>query len=257
MKRAGMHFPPLRGLAPLLAGLATWQFLSSGPAPNFPPPAAWWRTVAQLASNGQLAPAVMETLWTFALGLALAASFGFVAGLAIGTVRAVRRWSALLLEYFRALPPPVIVPVAVLMLGYAPSMKVFVIVFASVWPVLLNVVSSVSRVGGGLVDMGRSLRLTRGEVLFKLLIPAVVPGLLLGIRVATPLAMVITLLIEMLTAMPGLGGLLIAGQRNFNSAQVFGMLVVVGLLGLAVNLLVNVAEAIVLRRWPPRGLAPE
>lgn len=257
MKRAGMHFPPLIGLAPLVAGLAAWQALSSGPAPNFPPPSTWWRAVALLASNGQLAPAVIETLWTFALGLAVAALLGFVAGLAIGAVPAVRRWSALLLEYFRALPPPVIVPVAVLMLGYAASMKVSVIVFASIWPILLNVVSAVSRVEGGLVDVGRSLRLTRGEVLYKLLIPAVVPGLLLGIRVATPLAIVIALLIEMLTALPGLGGLLIAGQRNFNSAQVFGMLAVVGLLGLAVNLLVNLIEAAVLRRWPPRGLAHE
>lgn len=257
MKRAGMHFPPLRGLAPLVVGLAGWQALSSGPAPNFPPPSTWWTAVAQLASNGQLAPAVMETLWTFALGLALAALFGFAAGLAIGAVPALRRWSALLLEYFRALPPPVIVPVAVLILGYAASMKVSVIVFASIWPILLNVVSGVSRVEGGLVDVGRSLRLTRAEVLCKLLIPAVVPGLLLGIRVATPLAIVIALLIEMLTALPGLGGLLIAGQRNFNSAQVFGMLAVVGLLGLAVNLLVNVVEGVVLRRWPPRGLAHE
>jgi len=257
MKRGAMHLPPLRGLAPLLVGLAAWQILSSGPAPSFPPPSTWWRAVAQIAANGQLVPAIMETLWTFALGLALAAAFGFVAGLAIGAVPPLRRWSALLLEYFRALPPPVIVPVAVLMLGYVPSMKVSVIVFASVWPILLNVVSSVSRVGGGLIDVGRSMRLTRAEVLFKLLIPAVVPGLLLGVRVATPLAIVITLLIEMLTAMPGLGGLLIAGQRNFNSAQVFGMLVLVGLLGLTVNLLVNVAEAVVLRRWPPRGLAQD
>lgn len=257
MKRAYMHFPPLIGLAPLVVGLAAWQALSSGQTPNFPPPSAWWRAVAQLASKGELVPAVMETLWTFALGLTLAAVFGFVAGLAIGSVPAVRRWSALLLEYFRALPPPVIVPVAVLMLGYAASMKIGVIVFASIWPILLNVVSDVSRVEGRLVDAGRSLRLTRGEVLFKLLIPAVVPGLLLGIRVATPLAIVIALLIEMLTAMPGLGGLLITGQRNFNSPQVFGMLALVGLLGLAVNLLVNVVEAAVLRRWPPRGIEQE
>jgi ABC-type nitrate/sulfonate/bicarbonate transport system permease component len=208
-----------------------------------------------LAANGQLGPAIVETLWTFSLSLALAALLGFAAGLAIGSVPVLRRWSALLLEFFRALPPPVIVPVAVLLLGYAASMKISVIVLASVWPILLNVVSAVTRVEGGLVDVGRSLRLTRAEILTKLLIPAVVPGVLTGIRVATPLAIVIALLIEMLTAMPGLGGLLVAAQRNFNPAQVFGMLAVVGMLGLMVNLLVNAVEGVIMRRWPPRGVA--
>jgi ABC-type nitrate/sulfonate/bicarbonate transport system permease component len=131
-------------------------------------------------------------------------------------------------------------------------MKITVMVIASIWPILLNVVSAINQLGNGLFEMGKTLHLNRVDILRKLLIPAILPGFLIGIRVAAPLAVIITLLIEMLTAMPGLGGLMIAGQRNFNASQVFGILIVVGIVGLAVNQLSLFLEKILLAYKPPK-----
>jgi ABC-type nitrate/sulfonate/bicarbonate transport system permease component len=81
----------------------------------------------------------------------------------------------------------------------------------------------------------------------------VTPAILLGVRVALPLAVVVTLLVEMLTSIDGIGALMISAQRNFQSSEVYGLLVLVGLVGLFLNLLFAALEAMLLRRWPPRA----
>ena len=85
--------------------------------------------------------------------------------------------------------------------------------------------------------------------------PSIVPALMLGIRVAIPLAIVVTLLVEMLTSLPGMGALMIRSQRNFQSSEGYALLVLVGLFGLVINNAFLVIEGIVLRRWPPRTMS--
>jgi sulfonate transport system permease protein len=131
-------------------------------------------------------------------------------------------------------------------------MKIVVIVFATIWPILLNVVSSIDNMHSGLVDMGKALHLTQKQLIFKVVIPSVIPNAIIGIRVTIPLAIVITLLTEMLTGSNGLGGIMIAGQRNYNSSQVYGVLVIVGILGLFINLASNYLEKYFTKSWPPK-----
>jgi NitT/TauT family transport system permease protein len=87
----------------------------------------------------------------------------------------------------------------------------------------------------------------------RIILPAIVPSLLLGIRVAIPLAIVVTLLVEMLTSLPGIGAIMIRSQRNFQSSEVYVLLVMVGLFGFLVNDLFAVVEGVIMRRWPPRS----
>ena len=174
-------------------------------------------------------------------------------GLAIGTSPRLQQWSALLLEYCRAIPPPVLIPVIVLLLGYSYLMKVVVIGIAGLWPVLLNSISGVSQIRPLTFDVAQSLRLSRLETMTKIVIPATIPSLLLGIRVALPHVIIITLVVEMFTGAVGLGGLMIGAQRAFNASDVFGLLVLVGFLGFALTVLFSSAERIALSRWSPRA----
>jgi ABC-type nitrate/sulfonate/bicarbonate transport system permease component len=252
MRRIAGLLPPFRGLLPLVIGLVGWQLIQSGPSPNFPPPSRWWTVVVQLAHNGTLGTAVVDTLTTFFVGLALACFVGFFLGLAIGTIAVVRRWSGMLLEYLRALPPTVMIPIFVLILGYSTQMKVLVVALTSSWPILLNTIAGVDSIRGLLLDVARALRMPWHVTMWKIVIPAVIPAFLVGVRVAVALSIVLTLLVEMFTGLPGIGQLMIAGQRNFNSAQVFGLLAVVGVIAYAISLAFTILEGIVLRRWPPR-----
>jgi NitT/TauT family transport system permease protein len=95
--------------------------------------------------------------------------------------------------------------------------------------------------------------LSTTERIRRIILPAVVPALLIGIRIAIPLAIVITLLVEMLTSLPGVGAIMIRSQRNFQSSEVYALLVLVGLFGFVVNDLFAVIEGVIMRRWPPRG----
>jgi ABC-type nitrate/sulfonate/bicarbonate transport system permease component len=207
-----------------------------------------------LWDSGQLLPAFAATMATLAEGLALAVATGAPLGMAIGASRWVGRALGPLLEFMRAIPPPVTVPIATLLLGYDVTMKLTVVALSAIWPIVLNAASAAARVEPLLFDVARTFRLSRARRIRQIMVPSTIPSVLLGIRVAIPLAIVVTLLVEMLTSLPGIGALMIQSQRNFQSAQVYALLVMVGLLGFVVNGLFTVIEAIALRRWPRRGM---
>jgi len=242
----------LLGLLPLAALLGLWQLLGNPASPYFPPPSTWWHAVHNLNTAGTLAPAVSATVQTFLLGLALSILVGAAVGLAIGASQRVHRATGPLLEFCRAMPPPAIVPVALLLIGLGRSMEVSVIVFAGMWPIVLNTAAAVRSLHPLLLESARSLQLSPAARLRKVLLPALLPGLLLGVRVAAPVCVLVTLLVELLTGAPGVGSLLLAAQRNFVTAQAFGLLVVVGILGFLVNAGVGFLERRALAAWPPR-----
>lgn len=244
--------PPLRGLLPLILLLAAWQWLGPERSPYFPPPSSWWTSLGVLARSGRLLPALGSTVLTFALGLAIAGALGGVVGILIGRSSVARRALGPTLEFCRGLPPPVIVPILVLLLGYAQSLKLFVVVWVAVWPILLNTASATGRLDPLLVDVARTFRLDRAATLCKVVAPAIVPSFLLGVRVALPLAIIVTLLVEMMTSLPGIGSLIVTSQRQYHSAEVYGLLVLVGLMGFALNTIFVVIEDALLSRWPPR-----
>ena len=244
--------PPLRGLLPLLLLLVLWQLLQSGPSPYFPAPSQWWTAAQRLFDRDHLLAAFDATTRTFLAGLVLAILVGTFLGLLIGVSALAARALGPLLEFMRAIPPPATVPVAALLIGYNESMKLTVVTLSALWPILLNTTSAVRQIDPLLIDVARSFRLTSWERIRRIVAPSVVPSLLIGIRVALPLALVVALLVEMLTSLPGIGALMIRSQRNFQSSEVYALLVLVGLFGFVVNDVFAVIESIVLRRWPPR-----
>jgi len=244
--------PSARGLLPLVVLLGVWQLLQTGDSPYFPAPSEWWNGLTLLAKSGRLYPALSATTITLLLGLALAVLIGAGTGLLIGVFPGLSRAFGPLLEFLRAIPPPAVVPVAILFMGYDERMKLTVVVLAAIWPVLLNTSSAAERVHPLLLDVARSFRLSAFDRMRLIILPSVVPAILLGIRVALPVAIVVTLLVEILTSIEGIGALMIGAQRNFQSSQVYGLLVLIGLFGLLLNNVFAIFEAILLRRWPPK-----
>ncbi len=243
--------PPLRGLLPLILLLVAWQLVQSGPSPYFPAPSQWWTAANALFAREHLVAAFGATTWTFLQGLALAIVIGSALGILVGVSKLAERALAPLFEFMRAIPPPVTVPIASLLIGYNESMKLTVVVLAGLWPILLNTTSAVREIDPLLLDVARAFRLTPMERMRRIIVPSVIPSLLTGIRVAIPLAIVVTLLVEMLTSLPGIGTLMIRSQRNFQSSEVYALLVLIGLFGFVVNDLFSIVEGVIMRRWPP------
>jgi ABC-type nitrate/sulfonate/bicarbonate transport system permease component len=239
----------LQGLLPLIALLSLWQVLGDPRSPYFPPPSQWAAALVDRASAGDLLPAVLMTFQSVAVALVLATALGAGIGGLIGASPLLASCLGPTLEFLRTLPPPTIVPVATLIIGVNDTMKLSVITFAALWPVLLNTASGVRSLHPTLIDASRSLQLGAVARTTKIFLPALLPSILTGMRVATPLAIIVSLVAEMLTLMPGLGALLLMAQRNFNAAEVFGLLAVVGSFGFVLN-----AALAALESW---ALAPQ
>ena len=147
-----------------------------------------------------------------------------------------------------------IVPVAVLLLGYAESLKLLVVVWVVIWPILMNTASAASLLDELLIDVARTFRLDRMTTLGKIILPAVVPDFLLGLRVAMPLGDH--------HHIAGGNAHQPAGRRQpdrhrpapISLRRSYGLLIVVGLMGFLLNSLFAVIEQLILRRWPPRML---
>jgi ABC-type nitrate/sulfonate/bicarbonate transport system permease component len=239
---------PVRGLLPLVLALVLWQVLGDPNSPYFPPPSDWYTSTVPLLTNGELAPALGWTTLTFLIGLALATMIGGSIGVLVGSSRLADRALGPTLEFFRILPAASLVPVAALILGYTMTMKLAVVVLPATWPILLACRSARRSLSSVLMDVPRTLGLSRRERLTKVVLPAMSRAVLLGVRVSAPLALIITLLVEIVTRINGLGGLLGRAQVNFLSAQVYGLLVIAGLLGYLVNLVVTNIEGAVSKR---------
>ncbi len=238
----------IKGLVPLALLLALWQVLGDQDSTNYPPPSKWWAPVRGLASQGTLWPMLRKTLVAFLLALAIATVLGAAIGLLVGRVRPADRALGPSFEFFRTLPAAAVLPVFSLVLGYTFTMKVSLAVFTSLWPVLLSVRTGVRTGGHALLDVADTLGLSRRARLFKVIVPALLPWIASGLRIAAPLTLVVTLLAEMLTGVDGLGVLIINAQDSFLIPQTYGLVLLAGIVALVVNSLVAVFESVVLRR---------
>ena len=241
--------PPARGLLPLALLIVLWQ-LSDPSSPYLPPPSAWAQALGDLWSGGALLPAVAATLLTFALALGAAIVLGISLGLLVGGFRRADRSFGPSLEFARAMPPAAVVPIATLLLGYGQQMKVAVVASGAIWPILLSTRAAVRRLDPVLLETARSLHLTRSQQLRKVVLPALAPGMFLGVRLGAPIALVVTLLVEFLTQVDGIGALIAGAQRAYLSDQVWGLILLAGLFSLLVGGLIAAIESYTFRHRP-------
>lgn len=241
---------PLRGLLPLVVLLGIWELLGHGSV-FFPPPSDWVSSTSSMAHGGSLFPAVRQTLVTFVLALVIATAIGSALGILIGRSVLADRLLSPTLEFFRFLPGVTLVPLAVLFMGYTQSMELYVVVFGAVWPVLLQARLAAREIDPVLEDVRRALHLSQAAAFFKITLPAVAPGIMLGVVIAAPLTLVLALVVEISTQVSGIGKLMETAQQNFLAAQVFGLVVIVGVIALAINVALSLISGWLFRYRPP------
>lgn len=248
---AARRVPVAAGLAPLVLALLLWQLLGTDESVSFPRPSAWFAALGQMLRSGELLPALGATLATFFVGSLVALVVGVVAGVAIGSSRLLDRALGPILDFFRTLPPPVVVSVAGLILGITFQAGVTIVAFSVVWPILLNTVGAVRSVPPVRLEMARSMNLPAGDRFIKVLLPSLVPGIAVGFKIALSNALIITLLVDLLGSATGIGRLLLLKQVTFDAAAVWGLLLVIGAIGYVLNLVVEAAERRLIRSRAP------
>lgn len=196
--------------------------------------------------EGRLTQEVLPSLGRLLAGYAVALAGGVGAGVAIGLSRGLRAYSEPVLEFFRAIPPPVLVPVLMLFLGIGTPMKVVVIAAGAVWPVLLNTVEGVRGVDEVLRDTATVYRLGRRRRLWTLTLRGASPQIVTGARQALSIAIILMVISEMFAANNGLGFIIVSFQRSFALPQMWTGIILLGLVGVALSLLFRLVERPVL-----------
>lgn len=243
---------PKRGLLPIVALLALWQVLGSRESANFPVPSRWWDAVWALGSRGTLWNGIEATLEAFVVSLAIALVLGVLIGLATGCIRWLERATGPLFEFLRSMPPAAVVPVFVLLLGFSLKMKIVITVLGSIWPILYSSRDSVVSRSRVLDDVAKVLQMSRSKRIRSIVIPSVIPGALIGLKVAIPITLIYVLVVEILTSVSGVGALLTISQGDFNTAAVYGLVVIAGILAILLSTLVAVVESAIRRRVSSR-----
>jgi ABC-type nitrate/sulfonate/bicarbonate transport system permease component len=177
-----------------------------------------------------------------AAGYALAVVVSISLGVLIGTSRTVRGVLEPVLEFFRAIPPPVLVPIFILLFGIGDGMKIVVIAFGCMWPILLNTVEGVRAVDSVLSDTSRVYGITGGARLRKLVLPAASPQIFAGLRQGLSVAIILMVISELFAASNGLGFAVVQAQRSFAIAETWAGMLMLGLLGFLLALLFRLVE---------------
>lgn len=244
---------PLRGLTPLVLALLLWQVLGADDSPYFPRPSTWADQVWGLVSTGELWPALGATMRSLVLSLLVATIVGSVLGILVGASRFLDKALGPTLEFFRATPSSAMVPIGVLLLGYTITMKISLTVLAAIWPILLNTRTAMREFNPTLLEVASVFKMSWVRKVRTLILPNVATAILLGIRLGAPIAIIVTLLVEILTGVTGLGALLAKSQQDYNSAATFGLLVLIGVVALLFNYIVASIEAFFTRHLPPQA----
>jgi ABC-type nitrate/sulfonate/bicarbonate transport system permease component len=189
---------------------------------------------------------VLPSVWRLAAGYALAAVAGVALGTLIGSHRRVRAVCEPVLEFLRAVPPPVLVPVIMLFAGIGDTMKVAVIASGCVWPVLLNTVEGVRAVDPVMAEAARSYGITGTARLRSLVLPSASPQIFTGLRQALSIGIILMVISEMFAASNGLGFTIVQFQRGFAIPDMWTGILLLGMLGVVLSVLFRLAERRVL-----------
>lgn len=221
------------------AGLVSKVFL--------PSPGATWEAIWSGLTTGNLWSLWGSTVARMVVGWLLASLLGIVIGAVIGLFPGLRAYLGGILEFIRPLPASAVVPVAISILGLTEKMTLTVIAFGAVWPTLLATVHGFSSVEPLLYEVSRTLRMPRMAVALKIALPNSLPDIISGMRLSVTVALILTVVGEMLASRPGLGSSIMLASRMFQSADIYAGVILLGLTGYASALLLNAVEARVLR----------
>ena len=197
----------------------------------FPPPTRVIARAVELALEGTLWENASVSLKRIALGFAFGSLIGIPIGMAIGSFTIVRRILEPYTEFLRFIPATALITVAVIWFGIGEGSKVFLIIYTTVFIVIINTAAGVSAVAPNKIRAARSLGASRAQVFCYVALPATVPYILTGMRLAMGNSFVTIIAAELVAANVGLGKMIWDARLYMLVDQIFVALLMLGLLG--------------------------
>ncbi|MGX1480828.1 UNVERIFIED_CONTAM: ABC-type nitrate/sulfonate/bicarbonate transport system permease component [Streptomyces canus] len=229
----------LVGLAVLLEVLPHTGLVS---ADYLPPTSEMGRALWRLLAQEAFWTALGDTLTGWGIGVAVAVVAGVAAGIVIGSVPLLRAATASTIEFLRPIPSVALIPVAVLLYGTDLRSKLLLVVYASFWQVIVQVLAGMQDVDPVAEDTARSYRMGTWGRVRHVMWPTALPYVMTGVRLAATVALVLAITAELVIGSPGLGNQIAVAQTSGAVPDVYALVLVTGLLGIAINLVARIVE---------------
>jgi ABC-type nitrate/sulfonate/bicarbonate transport system permease component len=241
-----------------LAILSAWQlWTASAHQARFPRLSTILVTFREMWLFAQFNEQVVPSLERIAAGFSIAVIVGVAFGIPIGLSQRARRAAMPHIEYWRAMPPPALLPISIILVhSIADRQKIAFIAFFCIFPVLLNTIDGVRGIDPTLLDTARSYGLPRFERIRRVVLPAAMPQIVAGMRNSLALAVIMMVLSEYFAATSGIGYVLLNAKNTFQLGPMWAAIVLIGLLGYLLNALFLLVERRVLawhRGWRAAG----
>ena len=230
-----MRYPRLLAFALLLVLLLAWEWAVS--AFKFSPlvlpaPSVIGAALLRGVLTGYLWPHMAQTLLELGLGLALGVVLGFTGGVLLGESAVLRRVLMPYVVTSQVVPKLALVPLFIVWFGFGTVPTVVITALICFFPLLENTLTGIAQVDAARLELFRMLGATRAQTLWRLKVPAGLPAILAGLRVAVVLALVGAVVGEFIGASKGLGALIIAAQGSMDTPLMFAVLLLITLIGL-------------------------
>ena len=233
-------------VASLAVFLLIWEILGRHINPIFgAPPSAIFDAFLVLLHNGKLAAALFQSLQPFVVGYAAAIVIGVPLGLVIGRFWVAEAAIGIYVTGGYAMPLVALVPLLILWFGLGFEVKAAVIFLMAIFPICINTWLGVKAVPKTLIDVGKSLVAPNAVILRRIVLPATLPYIMAGIRLAVGRAVVGMVIAEFFTQISGLGGIIINAGNNFDTATMFVPIILLMILAVGLNYLIGWFERVV------------
>ncbi|WP_373889929.1 ABC transporter permease [Neobacillus cucumis] len=206
--------------------------------PTFFPPfskvaESWWGLVISGDLYAHFQASILRSLFGFGLAILVSIPLGLI----IGWYPLASELLNPVLEVFRNTAALALLPVFILLLGIGETSKVSIVFFACTFPILLNTINAVRNVDSLLIKAAKSMALPSYKLFYKVILPASIPTIFTGIRMAGSSSILVLIAAEMVGAKEGLGYLINYSQQNFQIPQMYAGIITISLLGVAINYL--------------------
>lgn len=226
------------GWAVVILAIGLWELLIDTKVIDFqymPPPSDIVTGFRELVSSGEMGRAVLHTTESALLSSAIGMLIGIALGAAVGLLNGVRIYTSGSIDVLRTVPTVALMPVALLVWGAGMKSEIIVATYAATWPMLINTAAGVRGVHPVKRDVARTFRLSRPDVLRKVVFPVATPAILVGARLAVVNALVVAIVAEMLISPYGIGYGLVFAQQSLHPEQMWAYAVVAGIIGYLAN----------------------
>jgi NitT/TauT family transport system permease protein len=229
--------------ASVFGAILLWEFFGRDVNPLFLSyPSAIARAAVQLVGAGQFTPQALNSLQVYFVGLAGALVVGIALGLLMGRYRLAEYILDPFVYALDATPRVALIPILLLWFGLGAPAKIAVVFLSGVFPVLMNTFSGVRTVSAGLVEVGRAYGAREGKIFTKIIMPASLPFIMAGVRLAVGRALIGIITAEMFAAVTGLGALLVRYSSALATDKFFVPVIFLAVLGVILTRAVEFLE---------------